>query len=77
LHHALDLGVNFINTADSCGDDGHYEALIGRALEGRRHEFVLATKTVWVKRACPEGGAIPIPGLKRRALLDENVVAVA
>src|SRR3954467_1246361 len=50
LHHALDLGVDFIDTADSYGDDGHNESLIGRALAGRRHEFVLATKTEWVKR---------------------------
>ena len=55
LHHALDLGVDFIDTADSYGEDGHNESLIGRALAGRRHEFVLATKTGWVKRAGPDG----------------------
>jgi aryl-alcohol dehydrogenase-like predicted oxidoreductase len=55
LHHALDLGVNFIDTADSYGEDGHNESLIGRALEGRRHKFVLATKTGWVKRAALDG----------------------
>ena len=55
LHHALDLGVDFIDTADSYGEDGHNESLIGRTLEGRRHEFVLATKTGWVKRAGPDG----------------------
>src|SRR3954451_4634468 len=53
LHHALDLGVNFIDTADSYGD-GHNEALIGRTWEGRRHEFVLASKTGWVKRSGPD-----------------------
>src|SRR5262249_47307396 len=55
LHHALDLGVNFIDTVDSYGESGHNEALIGRALEVRRHEFVLATKTGWVRRAGPDG----------------------
>src|SRR5262245_14166329 len=55
LHHALDLGVNFIDTADSYGDGGHNEALIGRTLEVRRHGFVLATKTGWVRRAGQEG----------------------
>jgi aryl-alcohol dehydrogenase-like predicted oxidoreductase len=55
LLHALDLGVNFIDTADSYGDDGHNESLIGRVLEDRRREFVLATKTGWVKRAGPDG----------------------
>jgi aryl-alcohol dehydrogenase-like predicted oxidoreductase len=54
LHHALDLGVDFIDTADSYGD-GHNESLIGRTLKGRRHEFVLASKTGWVKRAGAEG----------------------
>src|SRR5262245_12284869 len=57
LHHALDLGVNFIDTADSYGEDGHNESLIGRALRDRRHELVLATKTGWVERAGPDGAA--------------------
>src|SRR6516165_4103378 len=55
LHHALDLGIDFIDTADSYGDDGHNESLVGRTLAGRRHEFVLASKTGWVKRAGPDG----------------------
>src|SRR4051794_30494512 len=58
LHHALDLGINFIDTADSYGEGGHNESLIGRALKDRRHEFVLATKTGWVKRAGPDGKAV-------------------
>jgi aryl-alcohol dehydrogenase-like predicted oxidoreductase len=57
LHHALDLGVDFIDTADSYGD-GHNEALIGRALRERRHEFVLASKTGWDKRVGPDGQEI-------------------
>jgi aryl-alcohol dehydrogenase-like predicted oxidoreductase len=57
LLHALDLGVNLIDTADSYGDDGHNESLVGRTLAGRRDEFVLATKTGWVKRAGPDGQA--------------------
>ena len=55
LHHALDLGVNFIDTTDSYGDDGHNESLIGRTLADRRHEIVLATKTGWVKRVGSDG----------------------
>src|SRR6516225_6908802 len=66
LHHALDLGVDFIDTADSYGEDGHNESLIGRALQHRRHEFVLASKTGWVKRAGPFGGSDPA-GLRRAA----------
>jgi aryl-alcohol dehydrogenase-like predicted oxidoreductase len=58
LHHALDLGVNFIDTADSYGE-GHNESLIGRALKDRRHEFVLGTKTGWVKRIGPHAESHP------------------
>ncbi|MBT9259903.1 MAG: aldo/keto reductase [Clostridiales bacterium] len=43
IHHALDHGVNFIDTADIY-TDGQSEAIIGEALEGRRHEVVLTTK---------------------------------
>src|SRR4051812_1817356 len=50
LRQALALGIDLIDTADSYGD-GHNESLIGRVLAGRRHQFVLATKTGWVKRA--------------------------
>jgi aryl-alcohol dehydrogenase-like predicted oxidoreductase len=63
LHHALDLGVNFIDTADSYGDDGHNESLVGRTLAGRRVEFTLATKTGWVKRVGPDGlSAVDVDG---------------
>jgi aryl-alcohol dehydrogenase-like predicted oxidoreductase len=58
LHRALDLGINFLDTADSYGD-GQNEALLGRALEGRRHEFVLATKTGRVQRQGPDGTIQP------------------
>jgi aryl-alcohol dehydrogenase-like predicted oxidoreductase len=57
LHLARDLGVDFIDTADSYGD-GHNESLIGRALQGRRHEFVLASKTGWVKRVGADGKTV-------------------
>jgi aryl-alcohol dehydrogenase-like predicted oxidoreductase len=43
LHRALDLGVTMIDTADVYGF-GANERLIGRALEGRREQAVLATK---------------------------------
>lgn len=41
LHRALDLGVTFIDTARIYGRS---EEVIGRALAGRRREYVLATK---------------------------------
>lgn len=43
LHRALDLGVNFLDTADvyGCGEN---ERLVGRAIRDRRAEVFLATK---------------------------------
>jgi aryl-alcohol dehydrogenase-like predicted oxidoreductase len=43
IHHALDHGVNFLDTADMYGA-GKNEKLVGRALAGRRDQVVLATK---------------------------------
>ncbi|MGE5284510.1 MAG: aldo/keto reductase [Actinomycetota bacterium] len=43
IHRALALGVNFLDTADIYGIGGN-EELVGKALRGRRHEAVLATK---------------------------------
>jgi aryl-alcohol dehydrogenase-like predicted oxidoreductase len=40
---ALDLGVNFIDTANIYGA-GHSEEVVGRAIAGRRSDVVLATK---------------------------------
>lgn len=44
LHRALDLGVNFIDTAAGYGN-GKSERIIGRVLKERREEIVVATKT--------------------------------
>lgn len=43
LERALDLGIDFFDTADVYGP-WHNEELIGRVLTGRREEIVLATK---------------------------------
>jgi aryl-alcohol dehydrogenase-like predicted oxidoreductase len=43
LHKAIDLGVNFFDTADMYGW-GANERLIGKAFKGRWNEVVLATK---------------------------------
>jgi aryl-alcohol dehydrogenase-like predicted oxidoreductase len=43
LDHAKGRGINFIDTAE-CYGDGLSESLIGRAIRGRRHEWVIATK---------------------------------
>ena len=43
IHRALELGVNFLDTADMYGC-GENEKLVGRAIKDRRKEVVLATK---------------------------------
>lgn len=43
LHRALDIGMNFLDTAEVYGPFAN-EELLGEALEGRRDEAVIATK---------------------------------
>src|SRR5580765_6809517 len=45
IHHALDNGINFIDTADVYST-GESEEIVGKALKGRRDDVVLATKFV-------------------------------
>jgi aryl-alcohol dehydrogenase-like predicted oxidoreductase len=44
---ALDMGINFFDTADVYGG-GHSEELLGQAMQGRRDQFIVATKIGWV-----------------------------
>ncbi len=43
IHAALDLGINFFDTAANYGT-GHSERILARALEGKRDKAVIATK---------------------------------
>jgi len=43
VHHALDAGINFVDTADVYSA-GESETMVGKALEGRRQDVFLATK---------------------------------
>ncbi len=43
IHRALDLGLNFLDTADAYGPHTN-EVLVGKAIAGRRNEVFLATK---------------------------------
>src|SRR4051812_48992366 len=52
IHHALDRGINFLDTADMYGW-GHNESVLGRALKGRREQAIVATKFGQVK--LPDG----------------------
>ncbi|GMM96647.1 aldo/keto reductase [Microbacterium luteum] len=53
LREALDAGARFLDTATLYGA-GRNEELVGRAIDGRRHEVVLASK----------GGMAPVDGVK-------------
>ena len=48
IHKALDLGINWIDTAPAYGL-GHSEEIVGKAIRGRRDEVIVATKCglVW------------------------------
>lgn len=43
IHHALDAGVNHLDSADMYGW-GHSETVVGKAIKARRSEVILATK---------------------------------
>ena len=43
IRHALDLGVNFIDSAEMYGQ-GHSEEFIGKAVKGKRSDTIIATK---------------------------------
>ncbi|HEY8669247.1 MAG TPA: aldo/keto reductase, partial [Terriglobales bacterium] len=43
IHRALDLGVNFLDTADIYGPYKN-EELVGKAIRGKRGQVFLATK---------------------------------
>jgi aryl-alcohol dehydrogenase-like predicted oxidoreductase len=59
IHHALDRGINFLDTADMYGV-GHNEELVGRAIKDRRDQVVLATKFGNVRG--PNGERLGISG---------------
>ncbi len=58
VHHAIDKGVNFLDSSDMYGW-GHNETLLGKALVGRRDKVVLATKFGQTQRP---GGANGVNG---------------
>jgi aryl-alcohol dehydrogenase-like predicted oxidoreductase len=55
IHRALELGCDFLDTAEAYGPWTN-EKLLGRALKGRRDEVVIATKFGW--EYTPEGERI-------------------
>ena len=58
IHHALDRGVDFFDTANVYGG-GHNERLVGGAIAPRRDELVLATKFGPVRQ---DDGSVTVNG---------------
>jgi aryl-alcohol dehydrogenase-like predicted oxidoreductase len=59
IHRALELGVDFLDTADMYGV-GENERLVGRAISDRREQVVIATKFGNVR--APDGAYLGIRG---------------
>jgi aryl-alcohol dehydrogenase-like predicted oxidoreductase len=67
LKQAIDLGINFLDTANTYSD-GSSEEIVGRAIKSfsKREDIVLATKVFNRMRPGPNGA-----GLSRKAIFDE------
>jgi aryl-alcohol dehydrogenase-like predicted oxidoreductase len=59
IHQALELGINFLDTADAYGPHKN-EVLVGRAIRDRRRQVVLATKFGFQRT--PDGAFVGING---------------
>ena len=57
IHQALDLGINFLDTADMYGPYTN-EELVGRAIRDRREQVILATKFGIVRTSNPSDRGI-------------------
>jgi aryl-alcohol dehydrogenase-like predicted oxidoreductase len=63
INRAIDLGVNFIDTADVYAQ-GRSEEIVGKAIKGRRDDIVLATKVRGRTSQDPNG-----EGLSRKHIM--------
>ncbi|MCL5115923.1 MAG: aldo/keto reductase [Firmicutes bacterium] len=70
VHEALEHGINFLDTANIYSET-RSETIIGEALEGRRHEAVLATKAGITNGPGPNDGGASRAHLTRA--LDESL----
>ncbi len=59
IHRALDMGMDFLDTADVYGM-GHNEELVGRAIKASRKEVFLATKFGNIRT--PDGAWVDVSG---------------
>ena len=67
IHRALGLGLTFFDTAEVYGPYTN-EALLGRALRGRREDVIIATKFGWEIGAGGRGGLDSRPSHIREAV---------
>lgn len=80
-----DFGVNFVDTANSYGNQPRFdrpgspaadqrspaEAIVGRAIKGRRDEFVVSSKVSEPVDTGPNGGSFTGGGLSRLHILSQ------
>ena len=66
IHHALDQGINLLDSADTYGW-GHNEELLGKALKGRREKAVVATKFGQTRSADGKQGVDGTPAYVAKA----------
>src|SRR5262245_28164913 len=62
VHRGLDAGINFVDTSNNYSE-GESEVIVGKALEGKRHQVVLATKVF-----APMGPGPNDRGLSRKSI---------
>jgi aryl-alcohol dehydrogenase-like predicted oxidoreductase len=72
IHRALDLGVTHLDTAEIYGPYSN-EELVGRALEGRRNQVVLATKFGLVSHSGGGPGVIDSSPANIRAAVEGSL----
>lgn len=68
IQHALDLGINWIDTAAVYGL-GHSEEIVGKAIKGRRDKVIVATKCglVWNEGETSPYGRLKADSVRREA----------
>ncbi len=68
IHKAIDLGINWVDTAKGYGH-GHSEEIVGKALEGNRSEMFIATKCgiLWKEDGSDIYGHLKADSIKQEA----------
>src|SRR4029077_5560865 len=72
VHRAIDLGINFFDTAEAYGPYAN-EELLGRALKGRRDKAVVATKFGIVSHSGRGPGVLDSSPASIRAAVDGSL----